>query len=73
MAQAQNDINIIIRPHTSIITLIDSVAARSDSLASVLTILHSFVLVLQVPNLVGNIRLRVSRKYQHNDPIEYTF
>ena len=68
MAQAQNNIQIIISHPTSTLSYIDPTAARSNSLVGVYTIMPSFMLPVQVPNLVGNIRLRVSRKYKHDHP-----
>ena len=59
------EIQIMIRPRTSKTTHIDPVAAHSNSLVGVFTIMGpSFGLNVQVPNVVGNIRLRVSRKYK---------
>lgn len=70
MAQAQPDLQIFIKPCKSKITHIDLLAAaRSNSLVGFFTIIPTFALMVEDPNVVGNIMLRVSSQYKHENPL----
>jgi hypothetical protein len=67
----QPSIQLWMKPCTSTFTQPD--AACSNSLVGFFTTTPTFDLWVQVPNLVGNIRQRVSCEYTHDNSIKKSF